>query len=109
MRSGPNRCIFIETRIMVTCMIGRTNMVTRKMLRLSAAAAYLGTSPTSLKRWTNLGLCPCLKSPMGHRYWTTQLLDEIFENMVANGGAADEDDEDSTVRAQPAVIADAMG
>ncbi len=64
----------------------------RQMLRLGAAAKYLGTSPTSLKRWANLGLCPCLKSPLGQRYWTKELLDKIYQDMIDSGGVDVEHD-----------------
>jgi predicted site-specific integrase-resolvase len=56
-----------------------------RMLNLSKAAEYLGVAGPTLKRWSNAGLCPAYKTPLGHRRWTTEMLDDIKDAMLEQG------------------------
>jgi excisionase family DNA binding protein len=56
----------------------------RVLMRLTEASDYLGVSKSTLKRWAIDSLVPCYKTPLGHRRWTKQMLEEIRENMIVN-------------------------
>lgn len=54
----------------------------KRLIRVTAAANYLGLSPDTLKRWAKHKMCPSLKSPFGQLYWSQEMLDDIRNNML---------------------------
>jgi excisionase family DNA binding protein len=57
-------------------MEGRT-----KLLNVGQAAAYLGVSAASLRKWSNQGLVPVYRTPGGQRRFSTSDLDEFMRSM----------------------------
>ena len=57
-------------------MEGRT-----RLLNVGQAAAYLGVSADSLRKWSNQGLVPVYRTPGGQRRFSTDDLDEFMRSM----------------------------
>ena len=57
-------------------MEGRT-----RLLNVGQAAAYLGVSAASLRKWSNQGLVPVYRTPGGQRRFSTDDLDEFRRSM----------------------------
>jgi excisionase family DNA binding protein len=57
-------------------MEGRT-----RLLNVGQAAAYLGVSAASLRKWSNQGLVPVYRTPGGQRRFSTSDLDEFMRSM----------------------------
>jgi predicted site-specific integrase-resolvase len=56
-----------------------------RLIRITQASAYLGLSPTTVRRWVRSGLIPVFKGPSNRWWWTKQLLDEIKNDMLERG------------------------
>jgi excisionase family DNA binding protein len=65
-----------ETHMQDQPMQGRT-----KLLNVGQAAAYLGVSAASLRKWSNQGLVPVYRTPGGQRRFSTDDLDEFMRSM----------------------------
>ena len=52
-----------------------------QLLNVGQAAAYLGVSAASLRKWSNQGLVPVFRTPGGQRRYHTQDLDEFMRSM----------------------------
>lgn len=63
-------------------MEGRT-----RLLNVGQAAAYLGVSPASLRKWSDQGLVPVYRTPGGQRRFSTADLDEFMRSMREPGAA----------------------
>ena len=63
-----------------------------RLLNVGQAAAYLGVSAASLRKWSNQGLVPVYRTPGGQRRFDTADLDEFMRSMrqpsPANGARA---------------------
>jgi excisionase family DNA binding protein len=57
-------------------MEGRT-----RLLNVGQAAAYLGVSAASVRKWSNQGLVPVYRTPGGQRRFSTDDLDEFMRSM----------------------------
>jgi predicted site-specific integrase-resolvase len=57
----------------------------KSMIRITEASAYLGLSPTTVRRWVRAGLIPVFKGPSNRWWWTKRLLDEIKNGMLEKG------------------------
>jgi excisionase family DNA binding protein len=57
-------------------MEGRT-----RLLNVGQAAAYLGVSAASLRKWSNEGLVPVYRTPGGQRRFSTTDLDDFMRSM----------------------------
>jgi excisionase family DNA binding protein len=66
----------VETHKQDQPMEGRT-----KLLNVGQAAAYLGVSAASLRKWSNQGLVPVYRTPGGQRRFSTSDLDEFMRSM----------------------------
>jgi excisionase family DNA binding protein len=66
----------VETHMQDQPMEGRT-----KLLNVGQAAAYLGVSAASLRKWSNQGLVPVYRTPGGQRRFSTDDLDEFMRSM----------------------------
>jgi excisionase family DNA binding protein len=66
----------VETLKQDQPMEGRT-----KLLNVGEAAAYLGVSAASLRKWSNRGLVPVYRTPGGQRRFSTDDLDEFMRSM----------------------------
>jgi excisionase family DNA binding protein len=64
-------------------MEGRT-----RLLNVGQAAAYLGVSAASLRKWSNRGLVPVFRTPGGQRRYSTDDLDEFMRSMRQPAAAA---------------------
>jgi excisionase family DNA binding protein len=64
-------------------MEGRT-----RLLNVGQAAAYLGVSPASLRKWSDRGLVPVYRTPGGQRRFSTTDLDEFMLSMREPATAA---------------------
>jgi predicted site-specific integrase-resolvase len=56
-----------------------------RLIRITQASAYLGLSPTTVRRWVRSGLIPVFRGPSNRWWWTKQLLDEIKNDMLERG------------------------
>jgi len=52
-----------------------------RLLNVGQAAAYLGVSAASLRKWSNQGLVPVFRTPGGQRRYDTHDLDEFMRSM----------------------------
>ena len=52
-----------------------------RLLNVGQAAAYLGVSAASLRKWSNQGLVPVYRTPGGQRRFSTGDLDEFMRSM----------------------------
>jgi excisionase family DNA binding protein len=52
-----------------------------RLLNVGQAAAYLGVSAASLRKWSNQGLVPVYRTPGGQRRFSTDDLDEFMRSM----------------------------
>lgn len=52
-----------------------------KLLNVGSAAAYLGVSAASLRKWSNEGLVPVYRTPGGQRRYSRDDLDEFIRSM----------------------------
>ena len=52
-----------------------------RLLNVGQAAAYLGVSAASLRKWSNQGLVPVFRTPGGQRRYATSDLDEFMRSM----------------------------
>lgn len=52
-----------------------------KLLNVGQAAAYLGISPASLRKWSNDGLIATYRTPGGQRRYSRDDLDRFIESM----------------------------
>lgn len=59
--------------------------MTDRLLTSTEAAAWLGASPTSIKRWADAGLIECVRTVGNHRRFT---LDSLERFAQAQGGSA---------------------
>lgn len=60
----------------------------RRLLNVGQAAAYLGVSPASLRKWSDQGLVPVYRTPGGQRRFSTGDLDEFRRSMREPGAGA---------------------
>lgn len=58
---------------------------TRQWLTLGQAARVLGIHPTTLRRWTDEGVLPCLRTPGGHRRFLQEDLDAFLQSQTDTG------------------------
>ncbi len=56
-----------------------------RLLNVGQAAAYLGVSAASLRKWSNEGLVPVYRTPGGQRRFATEDLDEFMQSMREPG------------------------
>ena len=54
---------------------------TTRFLNVGQAAAYIGVSAASLRKWSNQGLVPVYRTPGGQRRFSTDDLDEFISSM----------------------------
>lgn len=54
---------------------------TSRLLNVGQAAAYIGVSAASLRKWSNQGLVPVYRTPGGQRRFSTADLDEFMSSM----------------------------
>ena len=52
-----------------------------RLLNVGRAAAYLGVSAASLRKWSNDGLVPVYRTPGGQRRFSIEDLDEFIRSM----------------------------
>jgi excisionase family DNA binding protein len=52
-----------------------------QLLNVGQAAAYIGVSAASLRKWSNQGLLPVYRTPGGQRRFATGDLDEFISSM----------------------------
>jgi excisionase family DNA binding protein len=52
-----------------------------RLLNVGQAAAYLGVSAASLRKWSNQGLVPVYRTPGGQRRFSTADLDQFMHSM----------------------------
>jgi excisionase family DNA binding protein len=62
------------------------------LMSVGEAAAYLGVSTASLRKWSNGGLVPTYRTPGGQRRYSVEDLDEFIRSMrqPRNGAAPPE-------------------
>jgi excisionase family DNA binding protein len=64
-----------------------------RLMSVGEAAAYLGVSAASLRKWSNAGLVPTYRTPGGQRRYSVDDLDEFIRSMrepranAASGGS----------------------
>lgn len=51
------------------------------LVPISQAAAYVGVSLQTLRRWDASGKLPAIKSPGGHRYYEREALERLLEDL----------------------------
>jgi excisionase family DNA binding protein len=56
-----------------------------RLLNVGRAAAYLGVSAASLRKWSNDGLVPVYRTPGGQRRYSVEDLDEFMRSMREPG------------------------
>lgn len=56
-----------------------------RLLNVGRAAAYLGVSAASLRKWSNDGLVPVYRTPGGQRRYAVEDLDEFMRSMREPG------------------------
>lgn len=56
-----------------------------KLLNVGRAAAYLGVSAASLRKWSNDGLVPVYRTPGGQRRYSVEDLDGFMRSMREPG------------------------
>jgi excisionase family DNA binding protein len=63
----------------------------RRLLSVGEAAAYVGVSTASLRKWSNQGLLRVYRTPGGQRRYAVEDLDEFIRTMLvhAAGSAPD--------------------
>lgn len=54
---------------------------TTRFLNVGQAAAYIGVSAASLRKWSNQGIVPVYRTPGGQRRFSTDDLDEFISSM----------------------------
>jgi excisionase family DNA binding protein len=59
-----------------------------RLLNVGRAAAYLGVSAASLRKWSNDGLVPVYRTPGGQRRFAIEDLDEFMQSMREPGRVA---------------------
>jgi excisionase family DNA binding protein len=59
-----------------------------RLMSVGDAAAYLGVSPASLRKWSNSGLVPTYRTPGGQRRYSVEDLDEFIRSMREPRGGA---------------------
>ncbi len=59
-----------------------------KFLNVGRAAAYLGVSAASLRKWSNDGLVPVYRTPGGQRRYSVEDLDQFMSSMREPSGYA---------------------
>ena len=52
-----------------------------RFLTVGQAAAYVGVSPASLRKWANDGRVPAYRTPGGQRRFSLEDLDEFVRSM----------------------------
>jgi excisionase family DNA binding protein len=60
-------------------------MTTPRLMSVGEAAAYLGVSPASLRKWSNSGLVPTYRTPGGQRRYSVEDLDSFMRSMREPG------------------------
>ena len=63
-------------------------MTNPRLMSVSEAAAYLGVSPASLRKWSNSGLVPTYRTPGGQRRYSVEDLDAFMRSMREPGRGA---------------------
>lgn len=63
-------------------------MVTDRLLTSREAAAWLGASPTSVKRWADAGLLECVRTVGNHRRFTRDSLERFAKSQGGTSVAA---------------------
>jgi len=56
-------------------------MTTPRLMSVGEAAAYLGVSAASLRKWSNSGLVPTYRTPGGQRRYSVEDLDSFMRSM----------------------------
>lgn len=56
-----------------------------RLLKVGEAAAYVGVSAASLRKWANDGRLPAYRTPGGQRRFAVEDLDEFVRSMRAAG------------------------
>jgi len=62
--------------------------MTESLLSTRDAAAYLGVGTTSIKRWTDEGVLPCVRTVGGHRRFRKSDLERLHKPVVGGGTAS---------------------
>jgi excisionase family DNA binding protein len=76
-------------------------MTNPRLMSVSEAAAYLGVSPASLRKWSNSGLVPTYRTPGGQRRYSVEDLDSFMRSMrEPKQGAPSEPRDPSEARAE---------
>ena len=60
-------------------------MTNPRLMSVGEAAAYLGVSPASLRKWSNSGLVPTYRTPGGQRRYSVEDLDTFMRSMRERG------------------------
>jgi excisionase family DNA binding protein len=60
----------------------------RRLLSIGEAAAYLGVSAASLRKWSDQGLIRVYRTPGGQRRYATADLEEFMRSMIKPTGTA---------------------
>lgn len=66
-------------------MVNKENAKETEWLRLSEAAEYLGVHFTTLRRWSDAGQIPCMKTPGGRRRFMRSDLDGFLQRSRQGG------------------------
>lgn len=61
---------------------------TQRFLNVSEAAAFLGVSAASLRKWSDQGLVPVYRTPGGQRRYSPGDLEEFLASMRQPGTSA---------------------
>lgn len=56
-------------------------MTNPRLMSVGEAAAYLGVSAASLRKWSNSGLVPTYRTPGGQRRYSVEDLDAFMRSM----------------------------
>jgi excisionase family DNA binding protein len=56
-----------------------------RLISVGEAAAYLGVSPASLRKWSNSGVVPTYRTPGGQRRYRVEDLEEFMRSMRERG------------------------
>jgi excisionase family DNA binding protein len=60
----------------------------RRLLSVGEAAAYVGVSTASLRKWSNQGLLRVYRTPGGQRRYAVEDLDEFIRTMLAHAAGS---------------------
>jgi len=64
----------------------------REFMTSAQAAEALGVGPTSVKRWADCGLLPCVRTPGGHRRFLRGEVERFLQREANNGWSLDTGD-----------------